>query len=89
MNATLVTAEGWYPGSWRRHAARQMPAYSDQDQLFSVETRLHGAAPVVAIDDAIRLREAMADLAEGHGFLLQGGDCAESFDDPVAVRVIE
>jgi len=87
MNATLVTAEGWYPGSWRRHTARQMPAYSDQHQLFSVETRLHGAAPVIAIDDALGLREAMADLAEGRGFLLQGGDCAESFDDPVAEQV--
>ena len=87
MNATLVTAEGWYPGSWRQHPARQMPVYADEGHLRSVETRLHGSAPVIAIQDAARLREAMADLAEGKGFLLQGGDCAESFDDPVAEQV--
>ena len=87
MNATLVTSEGWYPGSWRRLPARQMPAYENQDQLLAVETRLHTSAPVIAIDEALRLREAMADIAEGRGFLLQGGDCAESFDDPVAEQV--
>lgn len=87
MNATLVSAEGWYPASWRGFPARQMPAYLDKAQLRRVEDRLAAAAPVIAIDDAARLREAMAVLAEGHGFLLQGGDCAESFDDPVAEQV--
>ena len=87
MNATLVSAEGWFPASWRGRPARQMPAYADPSQLKEVEARLAGAAPVVAIDEAARLREAMADLAEGRGFLLQGGDCAESFDDPVAQQV--
>ena len=87
MNATLVTAEGWYPGSWRQHPASQMPLYADQGDLRSVEARLQGSASVVAIHDAVRLREATADLADGKGFLLQGGDCAESFDDPVAEQV--
>ena len=87
MNATLVSAEGWFPGSWRGHAASQMPAYADETLLQSVEARLAGAAPVIAIDDALRLRSALAGLAEGGGFLLQGGDCAESFDDPVAEQV--
>jgi 3-deoxy-7-phosphoheptulonate synthase len=64
-----------------------MPSYSEPAQLSSIETRLHSAAPVIAIDDALRLRQAMAGLAEGCGFLLQGGDCAESFDDPVAEQV--
>jgi 3-deoxy-7-phosphoheptulonate synthase len=87
MNATLVTAEGWYPASWRGHPASQMPNYSDTALLDSVETRLAGAAPVIAIEGAARLRSTMADLAERQGFLLQGGDCAESFDDPVAEQV--
>ena len=87
MNATLVAAEGWYPGSWRAHVARQMPAYADAAELSSVESRLAAASPVIAIEDAARLRAAMARLAEGSGFLLQGGDCAESFDDPVAEQV--
>ncbi|HET9336100.1 MAG TPA: 3-deoxy-7-phosphoheptulonate synthase [Sphingomicrobium sp.] len=87
MNATLVTAEGWYPASWRGRPVRQMPEYADRAQLSQVEDRLASASPVVAIDDAARLRAAMAKLSEGHGFLLQGGDCAESFDDPVAEQV--
>ena len=87
MNATLVSAEGWYPASWRGFPARQMPAYSDAAMLGAVEARLADAAPVIAVEDAARLRMAMAELAEGRGFLLQGGDCAESFDDPVAEQV--
>ncbi|HEU0310183.1 MAG TPA: 3-deoxy-7-phosphoheptulonate synthase [Sphingomicrobium sp.] len=87
MNATLVSAEGWYPASWRGFPARQMPCYADQPQLRAVEARLSSAAPVVAIKDAARLREELTKLAEGRGFLLQGGDCAESFDDPVAEQV--
>jgi 3-deoxy-7-phosphoheptulonate synthase len=87
MNATLVTAAGWYPASWRGQPARQMPSYSDEERLRAVEARLAAASPVVAIDDAQRLRHAMAGLADGRGFLLQGGDCAESFDDPVAEQV--
>jgi len=87
MSATLVSNSGWFPASWRGHPARQMPAYADEALLDAVEARLAGAAPVIQIDDAARLREAMAELAEGRGFLLQGGDCAESFDDPVAEQV--
>ena len=87
MNATLVNAEGWYPASWRGFPVRQMPSYADEGLLRSVEERLAHAAPVIAIDEAARLRADMAALAEGSGFLLQGGDCAESFDDPVAEQV--
>ncbi len=87
MNATLVTAEGWYPGIWRGFPASQMPDYANQALLQSVEARLANSAPIVAIADAAQLRSAIAGLSEGHGFLLQGGDCAESFDDPVAEQV--
>ena len=87
MNATLVSAQGWYPASWRGFPARQMPSYTDPSLLSSVEDRLANAAPVISIGDAARLRTEMAKLAGGSGFLLQGGDCAESFDDPVAEQV--
>jgi 3-deoxy-7-phosphoheptulonate synthase len=87
MNATLVTNLGWYPAVWRAFPVRQLPAYADEDAVRAVEARLEGAAPVIRIEDALRLREKMAGLAEGRGFLLQGGDCAESFDDPVAEQV--
>ena len=87
MSATLVSNIGWFPASWRDRPARQMPEYRDEDAVRAVEARLSGAAPVVRIEDAARLREMAADLAQGRGFLLQGGDCAESFDDPVAEQV--
>jgi len=87
MNATLVSAEGWYPGSWRARPASQMPIYADDGLLRSVESRLANAAPVITIEGAARLRSALAGLGDGRGFLLQGGDCAESFDDPVAEQV--
>jgi len=87
MNATLVSNDGWFPGSWRGRPGRQMPTYCNEAAVRSVEARLASAAPVICIDDAVRLRGLMAELAEGRGFLLQGGDCAESFDDPVAEQV--
>jgi 3-deoxy-7-phosphoheptulonate synthase len=87
MSATLVSNLGWFPASWRGRPARQMPAYADEMLLNAVEARLSGAGPVVACEDAALLRSAMAELAQGRGFLLQGGDCAESFDDPVAEQV--
>jgi len=87
MSATLVSNLGWYPASWRGHPARQMPAYADGSAVQSVEARLKGSAPVIRVDDAGGLRNRMAEIADGRGFLLQGGDCAESFDDPVAEQV--
>ena len=87
MSATLVSNDGWFTSSWRAFPARQMPAYADDSALASVEARLGNAAPVVGSEDSARLRESMAKLAAGKGFLLQGGDCAESFDDPVAEQV--
>ena len=87
MSATLVSNDGWFPASWRARPARQMPDYADDAALISVESRLSSAAPVVRSEDSARLRDAMALLAKGEGFVLQGGDCAESFDDPVAEQV--
>ena len=87
MSATLVSNDGWFPASWRGYPARQMPEYADPQALRAVETRLAAAAPVVRSEDSARLREAVAELVTGKGFLLQGGDCAESFDDQVAEQV--
>ena len=87
MNATLVSKDGWFPASWRAYPARQMPAYGDEAAVRTVEARLSGAAAVAFNEDSSRLRGSLAAVAEGRGFLLQGGDCAESFDDPVAEQV--
>jgi 3-deoxy-7-phosphoheptulonate synthase len=82
-----MATPSWRTNSWRSRAAAQMPAYGDADALASVEARLGQASPVVSFAGCAELRARMATLAEGRGFLLQGGDCAESFDDPVAEQV--
>ncbi|HXH00165.1 MAG TPA: 3-deoxy-7-phosphoheptulonate synthase [Sphingomicrobium sp.] len=87
MTISLAQSDGWYPASWRRHAGLQMPDYGDAAALGAVEARLAGAAPIVGLDGAAQLRARMAEIAAGRGFLLQGGDCAESFDDAVAEQV--
>jgi 3-deoxy-7-phosphoheptulonate synthase len=87
MSATLVSNDGWFPASWRSHLARQMPDYGDGAALRAVEARLAAASPVVRSEDSAELRDWIARLASGQGFILQGGDCAESFDDPVAEQV--
>ena len=65
----------------------QLPRYADAEALAAVEARLRDAAPVIAIEDARALRSAMTEAANGKAFILQGGDCAENFDDAVAERV--
>ncbi|MEM7222728.1 MAG: 3-deoxy-7-phosphoheptulonate synthase class II [Pseudomonadota bacterium] len=69
----------WAPDSWRGKPIRQVPAYPDQAALDSVEETLGNYPPLVFAGEARRLREQLAKVAEGDAFLLQGGDCAESF----------
>jgi len=69
----------WSPDSWRAKPALQMPAYSDVAQLDTVEGRLRGYPPLVFAGEARKLKRVLADAAIGKAFLLQGGDCAESF----------
>lgn len=69
----------WSPDSWRSLPALQMPHYPDASALADVEGRLKSYPPLVFAGEARKLRRALADAAEGKAFLLQGGDCAESF----------
>jgi len=69
----------WSPDSWRKRPIRQMPEYPDPAALASVETALRRYPPLVFAGEARRLRASLAQVAEGKAFLLQGGDCAESF----------
>src|ERR1700754_746705 len=71
----------WSPSSWRDCPARQLPTYPDPDALAAVETRLAKYPPLVFAGEARRLKAALAMAAEGRAFVLQGGDCAESFGD--------
>ncbi|WP_068081948.1 class II 3-deoxy-7-phosphoheptulonate synthase [Polycladidibacter stylochi] len=72
-------AENWTPDSWRSKPIVQVPAYPDKEALADVESRLATYPPLVFAGEARKLKSHLADVAEGRGFLLQGGDCAESF----------
>ncbi len=70
----------WSPDSWRAKPALQMPDYSnDEARLRDVEDRLSSFPPLVFAGEARALKKRLAAVSQGKGFLLQGGDCAESF----------
>src|SRR5690349_8818229 len=72
-------SNGWSPSSWRARPARQMPRYDDPARLASVEARLRSFPLLVFAGEARELLRQLGEVANGRGFLLQGGDCAESF----------
>lgn len=69
----------WSPSSWRDRPIVQVPEYPDAEALAGVEGELRHYPPLVFAGEARRLQRALADVCEGEKFLLQGGDCAESF----------
>ncbi|WP_374763798.1 class II 3-deoxy-7-phosphoheptulonate synthase [Yunchengibacter salinarum] len=69
----------WKPDSWRTKPVRQVPDYPDKALLANVESELSSYPPLVFAGEARQLRSQLADVANGRAFLLQGGDCAESF----------
>ena len=72
-------AQTWTPNSWRQKPIQQVPDYPDLAALEATEASLAKYPPLVFAGEARRLKSALANVAEGRGFLLQGGDCAESF----------
>ena len=72
----------WTPSSWRDLPARHIPEdYADAAHLADAEARLGQYPPLVFAGEARRLKRRLADVAAGNAFLLQGGDCAESFKE--------
>jgi 3-deoxy-7-phosphoheptulonate synthase len=71
--------QNWTPDSWRAKPIRQAPDYPDAAAVEAVEKTLRNYPPLVFAGEARRLRTLLAQVAEGKAFLLQGGDCAESF----------
>ncbi|CAM3792129.1 class II 3-deoxy-7-phosphoheptulonate synthase [Isoptericola cucumis] len=72
---------------FRALEARQQPAWPDADALAAVAARLSGAAPLVVPAEAELLTQRLAAAGRGEAFLLQGGDCAETFADASATRI--
>lgn len=71
----------WVPGSWRERPAAQQPVWPDEAALKRVYAQLSSLPPLVFAGEARRLTGSLAEVAEGRAFLLQAGDCAESFND--------
>jgi 3-deoxy-7-phosphoheptulonate synthase len=69
----------WSPESWRARHAMQLPVYPDAAELASVQAELRSLPPIVTSWEILALKQQLAEAQEGRRFLLQGGDCAESF----------
>jgi 3-deoxy-7-phosphoheptulonate synthase len=69
----------WSPETWRNKPIEQAPVYPDLGQLADVEAQLKSFPPLVFAGEARNLKAKLAQVAQGEAFLLQGGDCAESF----------
>ncbi|MCP8940054.1 3-deoxy-7-phosphoheptulonate synthase class II [Alsobacter sp. SYSU M60028] len=80
-------SERWTPSSWRDKPIQQVPSYPDAEQLKAVEAQLTGFPPLVFAGEARKLKRALGKVAAGEAFLLQGGDCAESFAEHSADNI--
>ena len=69
----------WKPYSWRNYPEVQMPTYPDESKVNSVEAKLSFKPPLVFAGEVQALKKSLALAEEGNAFILQGGDCAESF----------
>ncbi|SFO21043.1 class II 3-deoxy-7-phosphoheptulonate synthase [Sphingomonas sp. OK281] len=80
-------AANWAPDSWTRHEARQLPTYPDAAALTAATDQLATFPPLVFAGEARNLTASLAEVAAGKAFLLQGGDCAESFAEHSANNI--
>lgn len=74
-------ASGWSPASWHARKAMQQPVYPSEEGLRNVLCQLSRLPPLVSSWEVESLKSQLADAARGERFLLQGGDCSETFDD--------
>lgn len=79
--------QNWTPDSWRSKPAKQLPKYDDQEHLEAVEKVLYSYPPLVFAGEARKLKSHIAKVAGGEAFVLQGGDCAESFSEFSANKI--
>lgn len=80
-------SDKWTPASWRTKPIMQVPDYPDPNRLSGVEARLATYPPLVFAGEARKLKTALGQVAQGGAFLLQGGDCAESFAEHEADNI--
>src|SRR5947199_2195825 len=77
--AEVIMPQRWAPDGWRSRPAKQLPESPDPAALAQVERQLATFPPLVFAGEARNLKKALGKVAAGDAFLLQGGDCAESF----------
>lgn len=82
-----VARKPWTPASWRSFPIAQVPSYPDTALLEATEKQLRSFPPLVFAGEARKLKRALAKVAAGEAFLLQGGDCAESFAEHSANHI--
>jgi 3-deoxy-7-phosphoheptulonate synthase len=87
MTEPARSGSEWQAASWRRRPAAQQPAWPDEEALKRAEARLATLPPLVVAGEARQLTSALAEVANGRAFLLQAGDCAESFADFAADNI--
>src|SRR6476660_2674884 len=83
----MAMSERWTPSGWRGKPIQQVPAFADAKALAAVEQQLAGFPPLVFAGEARKLKRALSKVAAGEAFLLQGGDCAESFAEHSADNI--
>ena len=81
--------QAWNPASWQTKPAQQQPTYRDPAALGTAIAQLAQLPPIVVSWEVERLREELAAAQRGERFLLQGGDCAESFDDCESSKIAQ
>ena len=79
-----TSVQSWSPSSWRDFDAKQQPTYQNQDDLQQVLSHLRTLPPLVTSWEVEDLKTELARATRGERFVLQGGDCAESFADCTA-----
>ncbi len=89
MTESVAPAGHWTPTTWRDYPALQQPKWPDAGHLDAVTKRLSTLPPLVFAGEARSLTKALGEVAAGRAFLLQAGDCAESFHDQTAASIRE
>jgi len=84
-----VTSRTWSPDSWREHTALQQPEWPDAVEAGASLERLKASPPLVFAGEARQLRDGLARVIDGRAFLLQAGDCVESFNELSTIRIRE
>lgn len=86
--SVVSNPKNWSPESWKDFPVKQLPSYPDAELLEEIYEELQAYPPLVTSWEVVALKKKLADVAAGNGFLLQGGDCAETFADCKSPKIV-